>query len=366
MNDEKENEGGIGMNIALMSGAYVNAGDFLIEHRCKMLIENILRANVDVLKRDIAYDDSIDKLNQYDAIVFGGGPGFQRNLYPNKVPFVDRLDDIKVPIRILGWGWKGINDEYRNIQNYDFGKKMLSFIKFIEKQYPLSSRDWQTIRLLKENDINSNVMTGCPAWYDISMITQLDLDNKYKNKSMSEDIKIGISDAAYPQNRKYFWHLIDVIRNRFPMAELLVFFHRGLNCDDLNHIIKLCDSDKKMKYLDMTGSYQSFSHYDECYFHIGFRVHAHIYNLSRGNVSVLINEDARGIGVNHALGLENINCCLTKRGFGNNRTKMDELGSVLNNYLDYIIRSKYMQYDRAIYSISQTYDVMYKYIADMI
>lgn len=37
--------------------------------------------------------------------------------------------------------------------------------------------------------------------------------------------------------------------------------------------------------------------------HIGFRVHAHIYNLSRRNCSVLIEEDGRGAGVNQALGL---------------------------------------------------------------
>lgn len=48
----------VGMKIALMSGAYVNAGDFLIEQRSKKLLEtNILDAEVDVLKRNVSYDD---------------------------------------------------------------------------------------------------------------------------------------------------------------------------------------------------------------------------------------------------------------------------------------------------------------------
>ena len=40
--------------------------------------------------------------------------------------------------------------------------------------------------------------------------------------------------------------------------------------------------------------------------HIGFRVHAHIYNLSKRNRTILLEEDGRGAGVNQALGLSNI------------------------------------------------------------
>lgn len=50
-----------------------------------------------------------------------------------------------------------------------------------------------------------------------------------------------------------------------------------------------------------------FKEYDSCDLHIRFRVHAHIYNLSHGNTTLLINEDARGSGVNDALGIANIN-----------------------------------------------------------
>ena len=96
------------MQIALMSGAYVNAGDFLIEERCiSLLLANISGAQVDIFKRNISYDDKIDILNAYDLIIFGGGPGFQKNVYPDKMPFVSDIDRITTPIAIMGWGWKG-------------------------------------------------------------------------------------------------------------------------------------------------------------------------------------------------------------------------------------------------------------------
>lgn len=77
------------MKVALMSGAYINAGDFLIENRSKALIEKFVKnAEVDILKRNIAYDDKMDMLNNYELIVFGGGPGFQRKMYPDAMPFV--------------------------------------------------------------------------------------------------------------------------------------------------------------------------------------------------------------------------------------------------------------------------------------
>lgn len=67
------------MKIALLSGAFVNAGDFLIEQRSKVLLEtNIPNVQVDVLKRNRCYDDKIDMLNGYDMIVFGGGMGAER------------------------------------------------------------------------------------------------------------------------------------------------------------------------------------------------------------------------------------------------------------------------------------------------
>ena len=56
----------------------------------------------------------------------------------------------------------------------------------------------------------------------------------------------------------------------------------------------------------MDGTADSFKIYDDAYLHIGFRVHAHIYNLSQRKRTILIEEDDRGAGVNEALGLPSL------------------------------------------------------------
>lgn len=94
------------MKIALMSGAFVNAGDFLIEKRCvEVLKENVQGAEISILKRNMGYNAWLDEFNNnYDLIVFGGGPGFQRNLYPERMPFLTDMARLKTPLCNYGVG----------------------------------------------------------------------------------------------------------------------------------------------------------------------------------------------------------------------------------------------------------------------
>ena len=83
--------------------------------------------------------------------------------------------------------------------------------------------------------------------------------------------------------------------------------------------------------------------------HVGYRVHAHIYNLSRRGTSILIEEDARGAGVNDALNLRHI-CAFKKKvmipvknkilHIQKNRNICDEIDnwlerSIITNWQDY-------------------------------
>ena len=96
------------MKIAIMGGAYINSGDFLIEQRSKELLENIIGADAFIFKRNVSYDDKMDVLNDFDAIVFAGGPIFQQNIYPTRIPFVRQFEKIDTPVRIFGGGGERI------------------------------------------------------------------------------------------------------------------------------------------------------------------------------------------------------------------------------------------------------------------
>ena len=99
------------IKLCLMSGAFLNAGDFLIERTSLDLIKHFIpNSDVMVLKRvQEDYTDKIGMLNQFDAIIFAGGPIYQTKIYPNGIPFVKKeaLGGVKIPIFFSGGGAKG-------------------------------------------------------------------------------------------------------------------------------------------------------------------------------------------------------------------------------------------------------------------
>lgn len=75
-------------NILYMSGAAVNAGDFLIEKRALALLKKFIPdVKLTVTCRvGKDYTDQLDYLNSFEAIVFAGGPIYQTDIYPRAIP----------------------------------------------------------------------------------------------------------------------------------------------------------------------------------------------------------------------------------------------------------------------------------------
>jgi len=353
------------MKIALMGGAYKNSGDFLIEERSRALLSTILKADIKLFKRNIDYTEKINELNNYDCIVFAGGPLFQHEIYPSGIPFVKTLNDINIPVRILGGGWNGKNNTAGELYNrYDFSPEMRTFIQKCSKHGSLGCRDWYTMRALKNNGFKNCIMTGCPAWYDLNKINDLKLNTKYLSWKPGEKITIGISDPALPWNKKYFYRLIRLVLEHYHNANIKLFFHRGIDEKTKQQINNITEKHTNISYVDISGSFEGFHEYNTCFLHIGFRVHAHIYNLSQGNVSILINENARGSGVNHALGIEDINT-----GFGwilSTSFGLKTFEKCIRDYFEYIEQTDYIQYEEAIDRIKYYYTSMSGFIRNMI
>lgn len=342
------------MKIALMSGAYKNAGDFLIEKRSREILQFCYpEAEIDIFKRNISYDDKIDELNSYNAIVFGGGPGFQKDIYPSKTPFVRNLEDIKTHCAVLGWGWKG-----KNIDNSTVYKKkyftpaMLNFISFLNKEgNSMSCRDWYTVQMLKNQGFKDVTMTGCPAWYEVEMVKDL----KYKGCTLgnSDTPYIIVSDAAFPKNNKYTGKLIEIIREKFSKARIKLLLHRGITEENKYLTEPRIAQRLNYEFEDISGSVVGFAQYDECDLHIGFRVHAHIYNLSHGNTTILVNEDARGFGVNGIMGIPNIS--------------IDKyLKKNINIQIDNVIDSKGIMYCASSEVIKNQFDRMQEFVKEIV
>lgn len=118
------------MTIAQLSGAYKNAGDFLIEERSRKLLEYVY-PNAKIIKYlRTEIREKFSEINNSDVIIFTGGPLYQKDM--------DRLFDLSVcmnfrpPIMIFGGGGKGlflriILPTYINIKKrlYHFCRKLI-------------------------------------------------------------------------------------------------------------------------------------------------------------------------------------------------------------------------------------------------
>lgn len=294
------------MEIAFLSGAYKNAGDFLIEQRSIDLLRYVLHnAEIYIYKRNQIIEN-IDNINLCDSVVIGGGPLYQPELN-GYMPLEFIMKEVKSPIMIMGAGWKGIGTGYNFIYKYKFSDITMKFLQHIDKYgYGLGCRDIYTMRTLLKDNLKNVYMTGCPAWYNLKKINQFDLNNNSWNIK-----KIVVSDPANLDNLGELIILLKYLKDKFSKAKITCLFHRGINSDkytpdnmskDLQGIsekIRLMKVDVK----DISYGVDGFNIYNDCDLHIGFRVHVHIYNLSIRNRSILIEEDGRGAGVNEALGL---------------------------------------------------------------
>lgn len=297
------------MKFSVLSGAYKNAGDFLIVDRSVKLLRYVYpNCEIQMYERRWPLDEHLDTINQSDALILAGGPAYSRKIYPNVIPLVTDLSKICVPIYTIGLGWYGRESTDSFLyQQYIFTEETKHFFSRIEQDGALACRDWYSMRALKNNGFACAVMTGCPAWYDLERVQRADLRDSFQFPYQ----KICFSDPAKIRNIAQSLEIVRYIRRRYPSAKLTYVFHRGIHTDsmtsheDAEQYEKLARQlmEMEIEVRDIAYSKDGFSIYDDCDLHIGMRVHAHIYNLSIRNVSILIEEDGRGAGVNEALGL---------------------------------------------------------------
>lgn len=351
------------MKVLFLHGAVKNAGDFLIANRSRKLIESIV-PNCEVISRyektDFYKDENKKILEECNCIVFGGGPFFTHNIYPSDIPLLEDLSAIKKPMINIGGGWFGKDNEYKTVKGYEIDATSFELLdKIYESAGTFSCRDWYTVGMIREKGYTSAEMHGCPAWYDLNYINNL----KLNRSNINEIRKICVSDPARDSNDELIIPLLEFIRNKYKNAVIEYIFHRHIRPNfELDEYLK----NNNILSRRIADGYEGFSCYDDCQLHIGFRVHAHIYNLSHRNLSILIEEDGRGAGVDQALGLSQI-CSYKKIP----KTDMIEEKYVRNYdftneidlYLKRILDTNGIDYEQAFVRMNLTFEKMKKHIA---
>lgn len=355
------------MKIALLGGAVKNAGDYLIVKRSRELLEHIYPScEIQEFQRNCDLTEYLDEINRCDVLIFGGGPGYFSGFYPKMMPLVPDLSLIKVPIFVLGMGWFGTDSTPETVYTYSLDDKMTELLQRASRDTGmLGCRDWYSVSVLRNAGLMNGIMTGCPAWYDMRYLEQNTL--RPEQRKLTEARKICVSDPARVENFGQMETLVQYLKENFCNTEIVCIFHRGPQQDKYTDSGVAESQRALIQRLEQMGvscrdiSYGSegFAEYDDCALHIGFRVHAHIYNLSRRNVSVLIEEDGRGAGVNEALGLERI-CAYGLNAKG--RTRNDMLMFQIEDALVNLIDTDCMRIENAFGLMQRYYGNMEKHV----
>ena len=284
--------------LVTLTGAFKNAGDYLIGHRARTLLASHTDHEIVDINRKELTDHSYELINSAKALLLTGGPAYQKKIYPDIYPL--DLDRMEVPIVPFGLGWKGNLNQAP--EDFKFEPQAEQFVKSIHQSgYFSSARDNQTVGILNRLGINNALMTGCPAWYDEEKLA--------RDYQMREINQLVFSMPAVPQANVE--PLLRYLAKRYPKAKKYLAFNAGYKSTRSKDRAKFTRWNYQMilkaRLLGFTQvSFESdFAKFQEIMgaadLHLGFRVHSHIFSLSQRIASALIAEDSRGISQLEAL-----------------------------------------------------------------
>lgn len=280
------------MKIAQLSGRSLNAGDHLIELKSTDLLKHCFpNAQINIyLRKEVP--NYLDEINSADVVIFTGGPLLQELSYTYPL---EAYMSINKPMMMLGVGARTDDGSIEHTDNYTFTSQTLDFFRKINDHgLGYGCRDLYTKRILLNHGLTNAIITGCPAWYNISHVGSTDLRNNNPIRHIC---------VSSPWQSCYINQTLDVLSylsEKYKNAKISFVFHEQLDADFCN-AISHCFPNIEIVYI--ANCVDKMRIYDNCDLHVGYRVHAHIYNLSIRNRSILIEEDGRGAGVNEALGL---------------------------------------------------------------
>ena len=265
------------------------------------MLRNHVTDEIINLNRKAITDDHYALFNSARAVLLTGGPAYQEKIYPN-VYDLD-LNRIDVPVLAYGLGWKGKLNE--TPQSFKFTPEAFDFVQRIHADGSRfsSARCHLTSQMLNANDVHNVRMTGCPAWYDETKLAQ---DYAFPGKFD----RVVFSMPAVPQ--KQVPALLLKLSRQFRGSQKYLSFQAGFDSGHWKNSAEYTRWNRRMANLgrvlgftpiSFESDYPKFESFmEQIDFHVGYRVHSHIFSVSQRKTSLLIAEDSRGIGQVEAMG----------------------------------------------------------------
>jgi hypothetical protein len=294
-----------------------NVGDALIERRTKELVR---REKGPVEFRTIFREESLephlDRINAGRAVLMPAFPVRDTPMHPGTYRLVEDLSRIRVPMIPVGANWNVYPGDARSREETRYSEQTVEFLRYVADGVEhLSCREYRTCSVLARHGIDNVRMTGDPAWFMLSAM----------GRSMRRPERISRLVFSPPLSPFYAGQaerVMRMLRELFPSAELYCAFHlldtsstddgsgksensAAMTSDVAAKNRAIRDSAEELGYevKQMAGSVENLDVYGECDLHVGYECHAHLNFFSRRIPSVLIAEDARGVGFTDTLGV---------------------------------------------------------------
>lgn len=283
--------------IVTLTGALKNVGDYLIAERARALLARFVDAQQLDLPRQQPLTPHLGRLNSARAVLLCGGPAYAADLWPGIFPLTPTLDDIHPPLVGFGLGWSG--KPFKRPQDFRFSERSHALLRRLHADGRASSvRDDITLGILQRAGYPGAVMTGCPVWYDLES-----LGRPYRHAA--EVRRLVFTTPASVRLSGPTLAVMRLLARRYPRAERICAFHRGILPDRRTSwhqaagYLAWAAAATALGYRVRDVSYDTarIAFYADCDLHVGFRVHAHLFFLSKRLASYLINEDGRGAGM---------------------------------------------------------------------
>lgn len=290
-----------------------NVGDKLIEERIKALVRHA-KGPVDFLTifREEDLEPYLDEINKTRAVLLSAFPIRDTPMYPKVYRLVDDLSKIKVPMIPIGANWNLYPGDSESRRTLKYSKETTQFLQYIcGKVDKVSCREYFACDILSNHGITNTVMTGDPVWFNLSHIgREMKRPDKVK--------KVVFSPPLSPYYLDQAKQVMDMLTGLFPDADRFCAFHlfdadtsatsKTENSAALspevtakNRAIRSYAKELGFQIYEMAGEVKNLEFYETCDLHVGYECHAHLDFFSRRIPSVLIAEDARGVGFNYTL-----------------------------------------------------------------
>lgn len=287
----------------ILTGSKNNAGDYLIKYRAKKLFSK-LRPDREVVDYDgwkPFSQKQLVEINQSKALILLGGPALQNKMRENIYPMTPNLDDITVPIVMLGIGYKGVQGTWEETRSYRLDPPSLELLRRVNLSGVISAvRDYHTLNVLQHYGFDNFIMAGCPALYSLDHLSsEFSPAEKIKKVCFSMGVSYCRSKSMDVQMRDLIAQLSAI--NDF---KLEVLFHHSIDASHPRQTeFAMWLGENNILYRDISGSENDLiESYSDCDLHVGYRVHAHIYCCSISKPSVLLSEDGRGVALKDVIG----------------------------------------------------------------